>query len=523
MLSPVFDIPHDAARARREHAAWHVFRPLARRAAVAASLLGLTLLAACASSDGIAPQAKRIDAESLGLAVGNGTVAAKPPWASDTWWRAFNSADLNQLIERALTEQPSLRVAQARLASAAALVARGESVLMPTVQGSATATRERFTATGVFPPPLGGATFTPADAQLTASWEFDWFGKHRAALDAALGAQAAARADLQAARVLLASNIAQAYVQLARLQSLHGLANQALALRKTMLGLVRQRVQAGLDSGIELRLSEGSLPELSLQIAQVDEEIALVRHQLAELTAQPPQALETLKASLPNAADPAEFNASASGAPRSNTFALPSKIPADLLGRRADVMAAKWRVESASNSAANAKAEFYPNLNLVAFVGLSSLGVDTLLRSASQQYGAGPALSLPIFDGGRLRANLRSKTADVDTSIETYNSTVLHAVHDAADQLASLQSVAQQINFQRQALSTAQASHQLALERASAGLTNRLAPLATEMLVLNQRRTVIDLDARWHTTHIALIRALGGGARIDTSDSGASE
>ena len=125
-------------------------------------------------------------------------------------------------------------------------------------------------------------------------------------------------------------------------------------------------------------------------------------------------------------------------------MAAPAQLPADLLGQRADIAAARWRVEAAGHDVKNAKTQFYPNINLVAFAGLSSIGLGRLLDAGSQQWGVGPAIRLPIFEGGRLRANLRGKTADLDAAVESYNAAVLDAIHETADQIASAQSIARQ-------------------------------------------------------------------------------
>jgi outer membrane protein TolC len=124
---------------------------------------------------------------------------------------------------------------------------------------------------------------------------------------------------------------------------------------------------------------------------------------------------------------------------------LPEQVPADLLGRRADIVAARWRVEAATGDVAAAKAQFYPNINLVAFVGLSTLGLDRLLARGQPQYGIGPAIRLPIFDSGRLRANLSGRTADLDAAIASYNGSVVDAVHDVADQISSTRSLERQL------------------------------------------------------------------------------
>jgi outer membrane protein TolC len=153
----------------------------------------------------------------------------------------------------------------------------------------------------------------------------------------------------------------------------------------------------------------------------------------------------------------------------------------------------------------------------VAFAGFSSIGLDRLLQSDSQQWGIGPALRLPIFDGGRLRANLRGKTADLDAAIESYNATVIDAVRDVADQVASMQSVTRQQTEQRAAQQAAESAYAIAVQRYEVGLGNYLNVLSAETAVLAQRRLAVDLSARALDTQVALLRALGGGFQADAA------
>ena len=164
---------------------------------------------------------------------------------------------------------------------------------------------------------------------------------------------------------------------------------------------------------------------------------------------------------------------------------------------------------------AQARTLFYPNVDLMAFVGLNSFGLDRLLRAGSENYGVGPAVRLPLFDAGRLRANLRGKTADLDAAVESYNAAVLDAVRDAADQAASLQSVARQQREQAAAQTAAESAYDLALQRYRAGLGTYLVVLTAEGNVLAQRRAAADLKARALDAQVALARALGGGWRDD--------
>ena len=460
--------------------------------AALASTVVLTL-AGYANSSGIAPSAQLLEPASVGLAAA--PVSATPSTIASDWWKRFDDATLNTLIERALAANPSLGVVQARLTRAQAAVAGWESAEGPQIGASLGVSRQYFSATSIYPPPLGGESWTLAEGRISGSWEFDFFGRNRAAIDAALGTQAAVQADLQAARLLLATQVARSYVQLGRLQQQRVLAQRALAQRESMLALTRQRVQGGLDPRVELRLSEGALPEARQQIEQLDEQVALTRHALAALTAQAPSALDSLNAPLRAV----------------SATALPASVPAELLGRRADIAAARWRVQAASSDMSSAKAQFYPNVNLSGFVGLASIGLDRFLQPKSQEYGVGPALSLPVFDSGRLRANLSGKTAELDAAVASYNAALLDAVRDAADQISSLRAIERQQVQQGQAQAAAESAYALSLQRYQAGLSGYLTVLSAETSVLSQRRQGADLLARALDTQIALTRALGGG------------
>jgi NodT family efflux transporter outer membrane factor (OMF) lipoprotein len=467
--------------------------------AVAASIV-LTL-AGCASSSGIDSEAKPVTADSLGM-----TETAAAPFAAD-WWKGFGDSELNGLVDRALAGNPNLRVAQARLARAQSNIDATRSSEGIQVNGEADVTRQRYTENGLYPPPLAGGIFSSGNVQGTASWELDFFGRHRTALEATLGSEHAAQADGQAARVLIASNVVRSYVQLARLLAQREIAGRTLAQRGEVLGLIRQRVDAGLDTALDLRQGEGALPEARQQIEVIDEQIVLARHALAALTAQAPNALDTLTPRLPTV----------------QSLAFPANVPADLLSRRADIQAARWRVDAATHDVANAKTQFYPNVNLTAFVGLNAIGLDKLFKSGSEQYGAGPAIHLPIFDAGRLRANLRGKSADLDVAVETYNGAVIDAVHDVADQITSLQYIERQRTQQDQAQTSAEAAYDVAVQRYKAGLGTYLAVLSAESNVIAQRRSATDLKARAIDTQVALIRALGGGYVADNTTATTAE
>jgi NodT family efflux transporter outer membrane factor (OMF) lipoprotein len=458
-----------------------------RLGALAAALL----LAGCANLSGIESQAGMRDAASAGLAPAK--AAAFTPAAQ--WWRDFGDEQLNQLVDIALQGNPNLKIAQARLARAQAVTEVAEAARLPQVNGSFDATRQRYSENGLYPPPLAGAIRNSGTLQLSASWELDFFGKNQAALDAALGSAKAAQADAEAARVLLASNVVRTYFQLARANDQLTVAQRTLAQRGESLGLVRDRVRAGLDTQLELHQSEGALPEARQQIEALQEQAQLARHALAALTGQGNREVVRTQPSLAAL----------------KSIGLPAELPADLLGQRADIAAARWRVEAAGYDVKNAKAQFYPNVNLLAFAGVSSIGLGRLIEAGSAQWGVGPAIRLPIFEGGKLRANLRGKAADLDAAVESYNAAVLDAIHDAADQMASAQSIARQQAEQRLAQASAESAYQIALQRYKAGLGTYLNVLTAENSVLAQRRLAVELAGRALETQVALVRAFGGG------------
>lgn len=456
---------------------------------LALAAVALASLAACANFSGIAPAAQM---RALPELPAPDTTAAPVDAA---WWQGFADPQLNQLVAQALEGSPSLQLAQARLRRAQAQADGAGAATRPSLGADLNATHQKYTANGAVPAPLAGSVRDTGTLQLAASWELDFFGKNRAALDAALGQVKAAQADAQAARVLLVSQVARSYFQLLRLDGQLQLAQRTLAQRSALLQLVHDRVEAGLDTRLELTQSEGSLPEARQQIEVLHEQMALARNALSALVGQPDAGSSLVLPALAAI----------------KTAAPAQAIPADLLGRRADIAAARWRVEAAGADVTSAQAQFYPNVSLTGFAGFSSIGLGNLLQASSQQWGIGPAIHLPIFDAGRLRAGLKTKTADLDAAVESYNAALLDAVRDVADQLASQQSIARQQTQQRAAQAAAETAYAIAVQRYQAGLGNYLQVLSAETAVLAQRRAQVDLAARALDTQVALVRALGGG------------
>jgi NodT family efflux transporter outer membrane factor (OMF) lipoprotein len=467
------------------------------RQLLAAPLVAALLLAGCASTGGLAPSSTlRAPASVAAQRSLDGTAVSPAAWPKVDWWQAYGDAQLDQLMDEALRDSPTLAIAAARTRQALASVDVSRAPLYPRVDAAASSTRERFSERGTTPPPYAGTTQTINQLQATLSWELDFWGKNREAYEAALGAARATEVDEYAARLALSTAIALSYVEMERAYLQLDVAQKTLAEREQIYTLTRDRNAAGLDSRLELKQAEAAIPATREVIAQLEERIALSRNAIAALMGQGPD--RGLAIARPTAAALAPV-------------ALPSSLPAELLGRRPDLVAQRWRVEAAQHAIASAKAEFYPNVDLFAFIGLQAIGGGGLLSAASRMAGITPAVSLPIFDGGRLRGNLAGRDAEYDIAVEQYNQTLADAMRDVVDQLASFRSVDTQRAEQRTALATTREAYDLALLRYREGLGNYLQVLSAEGPMLVQESLDADLQARELSLSINLVRALGGG------------
>jgi len=270
--------------------------------------------------------------------------------------------------------------------------------------------------------------------------------------------------------------------------------------------LTRKRFSAKLGTEIDIKQSQATLPASKANIAALMEQVELDRNKLASLLGKGPD--RGLRISRPHMVS-------------SDGVVIPTLIPAELIGHRPDVVAQRWKVEALAHEIDVAKARFYPNVNLTAFIGLQSLAFDTFNDHSSRILGASPALSLPIFEGGRLRGNLAAQDAAYDEAVEQYNQTVVDAMGDIADQLSSLRWLKERIAQQTEAVDTAQAAADLVTKRYAAGLATYLQVLSTQNLTLEQKRQQVDLQSRALSLQAELSRALGGGylPELPTTDS----
>ncbi len=417
--------------------------------------------------------------------------APQSDWPASTWWKALGDPQLDALIEEGLDGSPTLAQAAARVRAAQALTAQAASASLPRLSGRASFTEVKAD----IPPILQGYNDTGL-LLLNFGWDLDFFGRNRAAVAAATSESRAAMAESAEARLGLTTAIAAAYADLGRLYAERDVAERALSLRRETEGLVVKRVDNGLDTRAELSQAQAGPPAARADLAAVDEQIAITRNALAALIGAGPDRGLDIQRPAAAALKP---------------FGLPDHLSVDLIGRRPDIVAAKWRAEAATHRVDQAKRAFYPDINLSGSFGQAAMSVDQLFKSASTLGFGGPALSLPIFDGGRLRANLRGARAESDAAVASYNDAITQALRQVADAVAGERALATRLAESRSALAADENAHRIARLRYDGGLTTYQTVLLAEDAVLLQRRIVTDLESRALTLDIALIRALGGG------------
>jgi NodT family efflux transporter outer membrane factor (OMF) lipoprotein len=418
-------------------------------------------------------------------------------WPGDAWWRAYGDPQLDSLIDEALAGSPTMAQAQARVRKAEASTAVARSAMLPALSANGAAQELKQSYNAGIPPafvPHGYNDF--GQVTLNFNWELDFWGKNRAALAAATSEARAATADAAEARLVLSTGAAASYATLAQLYAERDITEAAVKIREETAALVQKRVTNGLDTQAELQQALAGAPTMRADLAAIDEEIAQTRNALAALLGAGPDRGRAI--TRPPAAS-------------LKAFGLPANLAADLIGRRPDVAAARWRAQAATHGVAQAKAAFYPDINLAAYIGAEALHLDQLFASGSDIGSVGPAVSLPIFEGGRLRATLRGAQADRDAAVAAYDEAVTQALREVADAAASERALVVRLAQSCQALAANESAWRIARLRYDGGLSTYQSVLLAEDAVLVQRRVVSDLESRALVLDVALVRALGGG------------
>jgi NodT family efflux transporter outer membrane factor (OMF) lipoprotein len=473
-----------------------------RVAKAGVTVIFAAVLSACANYAGISSDKQM--AQSQTYATQQSIPEDNGHWPAADWADQFGDAQLKSLLGEALKGNPSIDQARARVAAASAYSETAKASTMPQVGATYSFTRQQYSSTALVPPPYAGSWQSENKGLLSASYDLDLWGKNREALKAALSQLQASQADEEVVRLSLTSTMTRAYNQLARLYALRDIAQQEITQREQIDRITAGRIASGLDTQVERKTAQANLATSRAALAALDGSILTTRYQLAALLgAGPDRGLAIARPTLGVG----------------DEVRLPENLPADLVSRRPDLVAAKWRVDALTHDVKEAKAEFYPDINLSAAIGLDAFGFGRFLTAASRTASVGPAIHLPIFDGGQLRAQLKGRYADFDYAVATYNQTLVTALSEVATQLAQVRSTDQQLVDAQAAQDAARGADQLALTQYKAGLANQLTVLNADTTALAADQQVANLRMNRRDQQIALAVALGGGY-ADNADAG---
>jgi NodT family efflux transporter outer membrane factor (OMF) lipoprotein len=460
------------------------------------SLLGLSLvglsLSGCVQSTSKAHTVAITPAQA-GLTDADATPVE---WPAAQWWQSFADPQLDSLITEALAGSPTMEVAAARVRQAQQAAIATRAIKDPALAVNAEVNRQRYSENYIYPPPLGGSSSTDSRLALDFSYEFDFWGRQQSIIDAARTQLAAEQAEHAAAQLVLSVSVAQSYFSLQHGNAERKLVQNLVQQREAALKLQQLRAERGLIGRGETQTPIALLADAKRELAVSTQYVDLRKHQLAALIGRGPATLNDLNAN---------------DAANEITIAALQQLPADLLARRADITAQRLRIEAASADIETARADFYPNIDLSAFIGVQALGTQNLLQSSSKTYGVGPALHLPIFYRDGLRARLGARYADYDIAVAQYNESVLAAAREVADAGSILRSIAQQRSAAANSLQALQQNRDLAQLRHRQGLGNYLDVLTADNALIMQQRSVAALRDDQLQATLALIKALGGG------------
>jgi len=426
-------------------------------------------------------------------------------WPHEHWWREFGNAELNNLMATALKDSPSLKAAAARLRQAQALVRVEGARLLPFLDAAAGVETGHFSGNGYNVALRGENIVAAFITPLSLRYQFDFWGKNRALLEAALGEAEAEKAEQAGVLLQLTGSIARSYIHGIALRQQLDLAHAMVELRRGLLDIDETRLRLGLDSADQAKQAAIELEQANKREAGLRDQLNIQRNLLARLIGGGPDSAKNL------------FGDTAIKAEK---IQLPAKLPLELLRHRPDLASALYRAEASAQRIKAGKAAFLPTIDLTAFVGVNALRFTTqgasslanlLFSGSSFSYGIAPGLRLPWFEGGRLRGELSAQRAEYDGAVELYNETLLHAVQEAADSLSRWRQTQAILEAQGRLLSAQHENLDLAQQRFRSGLDDRRALLAHQHAVLSQEYALKALEADQRAAVVDLVEALGGG------------
>lgn len=464
-----------------------------------AALLSLLLCSACASVPDLGPMPQINDAAPLASGLDAPRAAAGDVWPDAAWWQGYADPQLTLLVEEALANSPTLEEAAARVRRADALARQTGASRYPTIEAGSRGGAIRQSENLGLPPEAVPQGWNDAgEVSIGLSYDLDIWGRNRAALRAAMSEADAARTEAASVRLALSTGVAATYAEMVRLHALKDAAETDLRIRTDSARLIRQRLAEGLENNAAMARAEAGRSTAAAELARIEEQIDLARNQLAALLGQGPARGQQI--ALPSR-------------PQLRSFGLPESLGVEIVGRRPDVVAARLRTEALASRIKVAKADFYPNVRLSGLIGFQALGIDDLFSGGSTFGSVGPAISLPIFSGGRLDGAYRGARADYDGAVAAYNQAIIQAVREVADVAARQRALSIRYAETRDALAASQRAYELIHARYRGGLAPYFEVLSAEDALNANRRAAADLEASAFVLDIALVRALGGGFR----------
>ena len=458
------------------------------------------LLSACIAVPDAAQQVAQSGADQLGLATPSAAI-------SERWWESFDDPQLGRLIDEGLKSNPNLEAALARVRAADATVSAQQAAELPQVSADGQVLDQRFSGTYIIPPPYAGTTRWIPTVQSNLDWDLDLFGRQKAIVAMARSDAEATGLDAAEARLIIATSIAQTYIGLVREQQLIRVTHGFVQTRENALALIRSKAKYSLASEFDQRTAETLLAEAQQAELRASEQRDLLIHGLAALAGRGADFYPTISAP---------------------TLALdkrplvPDTLPADLLGRRPDLLAGQARIDAAVSGEKVARTDFLPNVDLRALAGLASIGFGNFFSAGAATYGGGVAIHVPIFEGGRLRAQYRRASADLDVAVASYNDAVLRAVHESADALTRVRSNDSDVAQQERIVAGLRDTVRLDAVRTSTGLGSKLDAIDSGFRLLEAEQERVNLQAEGLTRRVQLIAALGGGFISDSTTSTSS-
>jgi outer membrane protein, multidrug efflux system len=426
------------------------------------------------------------------------TLAATSPAAlAPDWWRAFNDPALDAFETRALAANQDLRAALARVEQARALAGVTRSAYLPSLAADPSITRERTSRTVDNSTP--DSTTTTHRLSLDLSWELDLFGRVRRLNQSARADLDAAGATFAAARLSLTAEVAATHFTLRALDRELDIVTRTTSVRRDALQLIQARVRQGTADDVAFARAETELAATEADAAALAIRRSAAQNALAVLLGEP--------ALNPNVAEARSAFETAPAVPP----LIPAGLPGDLLTRRPDIAAAERSLAAASARIGVAKSAFFPSIALTGAAGYASADISDLTKPESRLWSFGPSVYLPLFQGGRNKANLARSRAAYDEAAAIYQQSVLVALREVQDALTTSRLLGDQAAAQARAVASARRGAELSQKRYDAGYVSYFEVVDAQRTALAVERADAQLAGQRWITHVALIKALGGG------------